>query len=424
MKKRFLALMGKKNELKSQAFKITDLAIAEGRAMTADEQAEFDRISDEIKKVEANMETLASLMDDGEGVPATTPIRDGSEPEDKTKFKSFGEQLMAVRNAAAPGGRFDERLRNSASGNNEGTASDGGYLVQEEFVSELLKNTFATGLLLPKVRKIPISTNANVLKINGINETSRVDGSRWGGIQAYWEGEADQIATSKPTFNQLTLTLKKLACLCYATDELLEDAPALQAVINEAASNELAFKLDNAIINGSGVGEPLGIMNSDALVTIAKDSGQSEKLTVNNVLNMVAACYDKNGAAEWYMNAELLPYIAQLKIGDTLLYTPGNIVNGTPNGTLLGKKVNFIEQCQKLGDKGDIVLADMSQYILTDKTGINAQQSIHVRFVYDETAFRFVYRCDGLPSWASAKTPFKGTSGAKFSPFVTLAGSR
>ena len=96
MKKRLLALMGKKNELKQNAISITDAAIAENRAMTADEQAEFDKISNEIKQVEANIETLTSMMDDGEGEPAGNPIKEGGETQDKTKFKTFGEQLKAI----------------------------------------------------------------------------------------------------------------------------------------------------------------------------------------------------------------------------------------------------------------------------------------------------------------------------------------
>lgn len=418
MKKRLLALMGKKNELKQKAISITDAAIAENRAMTTDEQAEFDKISNEIKQIETNIETLTSMMDDGEGVPAGDPIREGGEPEDNTKFKSFGEQLRAIYNAAVPGGSVDTRLHNEASGANGGTASDGGFLVQEEYVNDLINNAYETGVLASKVRKIPMSTAANTLNINGINESSRVDGSRWGGIQSYWESEAAEIAGSKPTFKQISLRLKKLTGLCYATDELLEDAPALSSIISTAFGDEFGFKLDDAIINGSGAGQPLGILNSPALVTIAKETNQTAILTAENLVKMLAACYDKQGKAEWYLNRELLPYLVTLKLGDTPIYLPSNNIAGAPYGTLLGKPISFIEQANAAGAKGDIILADLNQYILTDKSGVNAQQSIHVRFVYDETAFRFVYRVDGQPAWNSPKTPYKGAQNQ--SPFVTL----
>ena len=74
---------------------------------------------------------------------------------------------------------------------------------------------------------------------------------------------------------------------------------------------------------------------------------------------------------------------------------------------------------QTLGTQGDIGLADFSQYLIGDKGGIKVATSIHLRFDYDETAFRFVLRYDGQPWWLSALTPRRGTS--TLSPFVVLA---
>jgi HK97 family phage major capsid protein len=68
---------------------------------------------------------------------------------------------------------------------------------------------------------------------------------------------------------------------------------------------------------------------------------------------------------------------------------------------------------------GDLLLASPSQYALITKGGVQAASSIHVRFVYDETAFRFVYRVDGQPVWASSVTANDGSS--TISPFVALA---
>lgn len=84
-----------------------------------------------------------------------------------------------------------------------------------------------------------------------------------------------------------------------------------------------------------------------------------------------------------------------------------------------GEKLTNLEQCSALGEVGDIILADASQYLFIDKGGINAASSIHVRFLYDENVFRFIYRCDGQPIWNKPITPYKGS--ATLSPFVTLA---
>lgn len=333
------------------------------------------------------------------------------------KFQNFGEQLMAVYNSGKPGGNTDIRL-NEVSGSNTGMPTDGGFLIQPEFSTELLNDVFAGNEILSKVRRIPMSNNANTLKINGVNETSRANGSRWGGVQVFWEKEAEEIAATKPSFKQLTFELKKLTGLCYATDELLEDAPALATVIQQAFSDEFDFILTDKILYGTGAGEPLGIMNSNALVAVDKEENQTEMLCPENLLKMLTACYDKNGRAEWYISGELLPYLLTLKIGNTPIYLPDNSIANAPQGTLLGKPVNFIEQLEGAGEKGDIILADMSQYVLVDKGNVKQDQSIHVRFVYDETAFRFIYRVDGQPAWSSAITPYRGS--IKRSPFVTL----
>ncbi len=105
--------------------------------------------------------------------------------------------------------------------------------------------------------------------------------------------------------------------------------------------------------------------------------------------------------------------------GGVPVYMPAGGVSGTPYSTLFGRPVIPLEQCQTLGTPGDIILADFSQYLLIDKGGINAASSIHVRFLYDENVFRFIYRVDGQPIWNQPVTPFKGSSTK--SPFVALA---
>jgi hypothetical protein len=72
-----------------------------------------------------------------------------------------------------------------------------------------------------------------------------------------------------------------------------------------------------------------------------------------------------------------------------------------------------------LGTVGDIILADLSEYILVDKGGVKEDVSISVRFLYDEMAYRFVYRYDAAPMAAAPTTSFKGS--VSQSAFVALA---
>lgn len=422
--KKILEMKAKREDARLKAMALLSKAEKEDRFLTQEEQKSIDDYEQEIRSWDESINRAERMiaMAPNEDKSVETPETKPTPSKDSEKrFASFGEQLMAAYRAAMPGGRVDERLTTrAASGLNETNPSDGGFLVQQDFVSDLLKRTYETGILASKVKKIPISTNANSLKINAIEEDSRANGSRWGGVQTYWEGEADQLAGSKPKFRILELSLKKLTGLCYATDELLQDAAALESVIKQAFTEEFGFKIDDAIVAGNGSGEPLGILSSGALVTVAKETSQTEILKVENLVKIWNRLWSRSRAnAVWYINQELEPYLYTLKIGDTPVYVPAGGLSEKPYGTLFGRPVIPLEQCSAAGDVGDIILADISQYLLIDKGGIKAASSVHVRFLYDENVFRFIYRVDGQPIWNKPLTPFKGS--ATVSPFVTLA---
>jgi HK97 family phage major capsid protein len=421
--KKILEMKAKREDARLKAMAVLNKAEAEDRFLSEEEQKDIDKYEEEIRAWDESIGRAEKLLaiepeDRSTEKPEVkpTPAKDTEK-----RFSSFGEQLMAAYRAAMPGGKVDERLSTrAASGLNETTPSDGGFLVQQDFVTELLKRTYETGILASKVKKIPISTNANGMKINAIDEDSRANGSRWGGVQTYWEGEADEITASKPKFRQMELSLKKLTGLCYATDELLQDAAALEAVIRQAFAEEFGFKIDDAILSGSGEGEPLGILNSGAIVTVAKEASQTDTITVENLIKMWNRLRSRSRAnAVWYINQELEPYLYTLKIGDKPVYIPAGGLSEKPYGTLFGRPVVPIEQCSAAGEVGDIILADIGQYLLIDKGGIKSASSIHVRFLYDENVFRFIYRVDGKPIWTKPLTPYKGS--ATVSPFVTLA---
>lgn len=381
--------------------------------------------------LELRQEEVSARLDRSQHEPIKQNPMGGPAPgnRDQDKFKSFGEQMLAVLRAGLPDQRIvDPRLRmgmrNAVSGLNETIGSEGGFLVQQDFATELLRRTYETGIIASRCRRIPIGANANGLKINGIDETSRVAGSRWGGILAYWEGEADKYVGTKPKFRKVELTLSKLTGLCYATDEMMADAVALGALLEQGFSEEFGFQMDDAIVWGDGAGKPMGIMEGPCLVTVNKEAGQIAKTVVfENIVNMWARCWAKSRPnAVWLINQDVEPQLYGMGIvvgtGGSPAYMPPGGISGTPYGTLFGRPVIAVEQCQTLGTLGDIILGDFSEYLIIDKGAMESASSIHVRFEYGEQVFRFTYRADGQPVWNSALTPYKGSS--TLSPFVTL----
>jgi HK97 family phage major capsid protein len=339
-------------------------------------------------------------------------------------FPTGGEFFQAVKNAALHPAYEDVRLKslslNKAIGLSEGIPADGGYLLQPGVAGGILERMYDVGDLLSRVSSDPIGPNSNSMLYNAVDETSRVDGSRWGGVLGYWLAEAGTKEKSKPTFRQMELKLKKVAALCYATDEQLADTTALESWLTRVVPEELRFQVESAFYRGNGVGKPLGIMNSPCLIApLRVDANQVDEV---DIANMWARRWQGVDDYVWLANSSLFPQLVNLTIGNFPLILPvSGGLQGDPSFSIYGKPYIESEYTYALGTSGDIMLASLSQYQTINKGGVQSASSIHVQFLTDETVFRFVYRTDGQPLWNSALTPYD--EGATKSPFVVLDAS-
>ena len=342
-------------------------------------------------------------------------------------FTSLAEQARAVKSAAA-GYKADSRLRRLAlkapTGASEGTPSTGGFMVDPTLSPDIMKPLHEEGPFTKLARKMPVGGNSNYGWINGVDETSRADGSRWGGIRGYRLAEGADKTASKPSFRRINWELKKYAVLVYATDELLADASLFSTIVRQGSGEELMFMANDDILNGAGTGGPAGILNSGALVAVAKETGQAADTIVTENLNrMWSRMHPRSKAkAAWYVNTDVMTQLDDLVLNSAAGYLEPRFIRYGADGvmTMRGKPVYETEFNASVGTVGDVVLADMSEYLFWEKGGVQAAVSIHVNFVGDETVFRFVYRCDGQTSMASPLTPYKGT-GNTLSSFVALA---
>lgn len=354
-------------------------------------------------------------------------VQVGATREAEKPFSSFGEQLQAIAGAADRAKKTDPRLSHlnelfaAASGASTGVPADAGFVIQPDFVPGITRKMWDEGRVLSRVNRVPISEGSNRLVRNHLKEHSRKDGSRYGGVRVYRVAEAGTVEGSKPALRRQEISLEKLMGIFYATEETMQDAMALTAEAERGFRSELTFVAENEIFRGTGAGQCLGFMVSNCLVVVDEESGQAaDTLVVENAANMLAHLPASSiPTAAWFINQFLIPQLVTLKIGDTPVYLPGGNVAGTGFGTLFGLPVVPVEYCAQRGDQGDIVLADLQQYTAIDKRGVRWQESIHVRFLYDETAFKITYRFNGQPDWDEAVEAFQGTE--KISPFITLA---
>lgn len=401
----------------------------------ADLEADYRATDEKLKRAEeqlARENGLTVAEQRGTSVARVTVTREEGEDEEgnSRRWRSLGEQLLAIYRAGRPGGTVDERLvleARAASGASANVDSDGGYLIAKDFVRELWKRAFERTALARKARWVPISGQADGFEQNALVDDSRATGSRYGGVRVFRIKEADTVTASKLKFRRIKQSLEELMGIAYMTDRMLADAPQVEAILRDSFEAEAAFKLDDETLRGDGAGEFQGILTAPATLEIAKEGSQAaDTLLRENVVKMRTSAF-RFAESEWYANEEIIPQLETMyvEVGPTgaktsyPVYVPAGGISNRPYDTLYGRPINYIEHASALGDRGDIMLLNMNEYQVIYKGADKWDQSIHVRFLYAETAFRFMSRNNGMPLWDKPVTVYKGA--VKRSPFVVLA---
>lgn len=423
------ALRQKKADTLKMAKAISTFAESQGHDLNDAERTEFDAHMTTIATLNGDISRAETLLEAERTAPAVSAESTGAvvgknNGEDKP-FKNFGDFLGAVKTTTIRGGHVSDPRMQAALGSSETSDADGGFLVPTEHSTELIERVWDEGQVSGRADRTPMKSSR--LTIPGVNEDSRLPGFRYGGISVYREAEAALYTASKPNFKLIELIANKLIGLMYATEELLDDTDALNAWASKTFPKAMAFQLDDECINGTGSGQFQGILNSSALVTVAKDAGQAAAtITTSNFLNMHAAMLATSRAnMAWFINQNCEAQLYTLTIPGNMgtaiaLYQmPGAAGNAGKYGTILGHPVIPIEQAATLGTAGDVIGADMQEYLIGERSGIRADSSIHVQFLTGQTAFRWMMRNDGRTKQKAPVTPYKGSQA--LSSFVTVA---
>lgn len=303
--------------------------------------------------------------------------------------------------------------------------ADGGFLVPEQFRSDLLMLALEAALIRPRATVIPMSSQT--LAIPAVDDTSHAT-TVFGGIQTYWVDESTAPPETQAKFAQVKLDAKKLMAYCTAPSELPADAPAFGAYIDQALPKALAFEEDYRFMAGTGAGEPLGFINCDAAVIAAAVTGQgANTIIADNLAAMFARMLPSSLMnAIWIADIGTFPQLAlmavQGAIGNSTPVWMNNGVIGAPPAAIYGRPVYFTEKCPALGTTGDISFVDPSFYLIGDRQAITASASPHFAFSTDKIAYKIIERVDGRPWLQSALTP--KNSGATLSAFVQLSSTR
>lgn len=417
-------MLDKRAKLIEASNVFTTLAEKEKRDLTEDEKKSIDTNLVAIATLDPDLKRMQTLVEASRSVDMKGTIvqtRENLLDDPKRGFKSFGEFALSVRSASLGNRAIDDRLMIGAAApttfSNENVGVEGGFLVPTEFAREITKLALEDDhSFLPMTDQMPIQGNSITFPSD---ETTP-----WGtnGVRAYWAAEAALATATKPVIKPNTMRLTKLFALVPVTDELLEDSSAISAYLVGVMGRSIRWKINDAIINGSGAGQPLGIFNAAALVTIAKEGGQATlTFDANNFAKMYAAMpVDYLADAVWLITPDALPKLITLTLGNFAIWTPPTQgIQGAPGGFLLGKPIIPTQTCQAFSSKGDVFFTNFGAYRTISKDGIEVAESLHLYFDADSVAYRATFRVDGQPTFKQTIVQARGAQ--PLSPYVTLA---
>jgi len=337
-------------------------------------------------------------------------------------FTSLGEFLVRVRKAC-DGEVQDSRLK-TAGHMAEGEDSQGGFLVPEQWAAGIYHAALESSIVRARVDKDAIYTlkKGNSVKFRKLHESNR-SSNIFGGITFQWVAEAGEKATviTKPAIGECELIPHKLVGSCFVSNELEDDYGTLGEFMRLAFGQAIRFIEDDYFINGTGVGQPMGILNANCLIPVPRQvPSDISWLDIGRMVRRLLP--DSWERAIWLLNADVL---------DRLFITVAPAANAVPvldlsKRTLWGRPFIVTEKCPSLGTLGDVILADFGagHYLIADKEmGVWASRHVsygggNYGFPTDETFWKVVLRTDGQPLMSQAITPHQGAN--SLSPFVAL----
>lgn len=330
----------------------------------SDEDAKtYAEMEKKVKDLSAEIERMQTMdeMERQLSKPTSTPItgkpmNGKSESKEKTGTASneYKEAMLtAIRT----------KFHTISNIMQEGVDADGGYLVPDEYDNRLIEKLKEENIF----RKLchPVSTSGDH-KINIAATTPA----------AAWIDEGEALTWGDATFAQVLLDAHKLHVAIKVTEELLYDSKFnLETFIINAFSKALANAEENAFINGTGSGQPLGILAATGGADVGVTTASSTAITADEIINLIYSLkrpYRKNAA--FIMNDQTVAAIRKLKDGDGKYLWQPALVLGEPD-KLLGYPVYTSEFMPTIeaGAK-TIAFGDFDYYNIGDRGSRSFQE--------------------------------------------------
>lgn len=422
------ALRSSRNALVATMRGMIEASEAENRDFTAEETTAYDEHQASLTALDARITRSTGLeaaesASTGSVARGTRPERPIRGPEANTSFESLGQFMSAVRfnpndqrlNFVEGVGAADGDMDIDAEMRMDNNPS-GGFMVPTEFRNTIMQVQPQDALVRPRATIIePGNAPDASVSMPALDQNGANPGNMFGGMQFSWIGEGDQKPETDAKLREVTLTPHEIAGFVTVTDKLLRNWPAAGNFLENLMRGGVAAAEDYAFYRGNGKNKPLGALMSSATKFVPRvAAGQVQYI---DLVNMVARLLMRGGQSPvWSAPQSMLVQLATMTDPEGHYIWVANARDGFA-GDLLGYPLRWNNRTPGVGQRGDILLADWSQYLIKDGSGPFVAASEHVLFTSNKTIIKIFWNVDGSP-WMTA--PLKEENGWEVSPFVAL----
>jgi HK97 family phage major capsid protein len=275
------------------------------------------------------------------------------------------------------------------------TTTDVGAIVPIEFLATIVEFATAQSAIIPKVWRVPMGSLT--LRIPRLTQAA---GSYFGGVTLYHPEEAELKQESKPSFDYLTFTAKKMIGIIPLSDEVVMDsAVAIVNYVTGLFTRAFQYKIEGEIISGTGLtGQMTGILTDTGINLVPRQTVGTVKY--DDLINLESSLDENfNNLTFLSRRATVNVFRKQKDSVGQPVYHDGftTFLGGAMTPQLLGYPVIKSRNLPALGTQGDLILGDLGFYIWALRQDMTIDTSKDARFFYDQTVVRFVMRMDGQP---------------------------
>lgn len=363
------------------------------------EQAEIKRLSDQVTKLLQFAENSPQIMGSG------WITQDGGAAD--LQVKSLADWAMAVQRGDFK--RIKTVYPESLKSVQEDQGQTGGYMIPPSFSAELVQAQAAISPLIALCRRFPVQQPAGswpVLDIFSAPTAGSGNTALAAGLVSSTIAEGGAYTDRNVNFEIINFRVNKVGDRVNVSDEMMADAPALDALLRQVITTHLSQKKERHILRGNGVGQPLGILNAPALINITPGTNSAFSwVDVTTMLSRFRPSGDPN-RVRWVMHRSLLPDLGNLQVASGSAATwVQNIGTDNPDMLpLMRYGIYFSEHLPVADNSGDALLVDFGAYGLWERGDIRIQFSEHAGWNTGEVVWRFDERYDGQPLARAAVT--------------------